>query len=189
MKLIKQLASMLLISFGVNSSVFSQDLARKIDSAIFSVFTDTTGPGGSFLVARNGKVIYDRAIGKANLELDVAMTNQNIFQIGSMTKQFTAIAILMLQEQGRLDVSHPISNYIPDYPAGDSITLHHLLTHTSGIRDFTKMKSLNDIAQKEMSPKMLVDFFKNEPTEFKPGERFEYNNSGYALLGYIIEKV
>ena len=189
MKLIKQLASMLLISFGVNSSVYSQDLARKIDSAIFSVFTDTTGPGGSFLVARNGKVIYDRAIGKANLELSVAMTNQNVFQIGSMTKQFTAIAILMLQEQGKLSVAHPISNYIPDYPSGDSITLHQLLTHTSGIRDFTKMKSLNDIAQKEMSPKMLVDFFKNEPTEFKPGEKFEYNNSGYVLLGHIIELV
>lgn len=189
MKLIKQLLSMLLISFSVNSSVFSQDLAKKIDSAIFSIFTDTTGPGGSFIVARNGKVIYDRAIGKANLELNVAMKSQNVFQIGSMTKQFTAIAILILQEQGKLNVAQPISTYIPDYPAGDSITLHHLLTHTSGVRDFTKMKSLNDIAQNEMSPKMLVDFFKNEPTEFKPGEKFEYNNSGYVLLGYIIELV
>ena len=106
-----------------------------------------------------------------------------------MTKQFTAIAILMLEEQGKLNVTQTVSKYVPDYPAGDSITIHHLLTHTSGIKDFTKMKSLRDSAQKEMTPIMLVDFFKNEPIDFKPGEKFEYNNSGYVLLGYIIELV
>ena len=108
---------------------------------------------------------------------------------GHRGKQFTAIAILMLEEQGKLNVTQTVSKYVPDYPAGDSITIHHLLTHTSGIKDFTKMKSLRDIAQKEMTPKMLVDFFKNEPIDFKPGEKFDYNNSGYVLLGYIIESV
>lgn len=141
------------------------------------------------MVAKAGKPIYQKAFGKANLELDVNLTTENVFQLGSMTKQFTAIAILMLEEQGKLDVKHTVSKYIPDYPLGDSITLHHLLTHTSGIKDFTKMKTIRDIAQKEMTPSMLVDFFKNEPIDFAPGEKYAYNNSGYVLLGYIIELV
>lgn len=189
MILIKKIILILLLSFSVNSLVKSQNLTKKIDSAILSVFKDNVGPGGSFMVAKGGKVVYDKAFGKSNLELGINLTTRNIFQMGSITKQFTAIAILMLEEQGKLNVKQTISTYIPDYPSGDSITLHHLLTHTSGIKDFTKMKSLKDIAQKEMTPKMLVDFFKNEPIEFKPGEKFEYNNSGYVLLGYIIELV
>lgn len=104
-----------------------------------------------------------------------------------MTKQFTAIAVLMLEEQGKLNVTDPVSKYIPDYPAGDNITIHHLLTHTSGIKDFTKMKTLSEIAQKEMTAQMMVDFFKNEAPDFSPGEKFVYNNSGYVLLGYLIE--
>ena len=169
--------------------VRAQNLNARIDSLILNVLKDKAGPGGVFMVAKNGKPIYNKAFGKANVELDVNLNNENVFQLGSMTKQFTAIAILMLEEQGKLNVKHAVSKYVPDYPAGDSITIHHLLTHTSGIKDFTKMKSLRDIAQKEMTPKMLVDFFKNEPIDFKPGEKFDYNNSGYVLLGYIIELV
>ncbi|MGX7666757.1 serine hydrolase domain-containing protein [Flavobacterium pedocola] len=167
----------------------AQNLDTKIDSLIKTEFKDENGPGGVFLVAKKGKPIYQKAFGKANLELNTALTTDNVFQLGSITKQFTAVAILMLEEQKKLDVMHPISKYIPDYPSGDQITIHHLLTHTSGIKDFTKMKSLRDIAQKEMTPKMMVDFFKNEPVDFKPGEKFDYNNSGYVVLGHIIEIV
>lgn len=160
---------------------------KKIDSLILSEFRNKNEPGGIFMVIKNGKNIYRKAFGKANLELDVNMTPDNVFQIGSMTKQFTAIAILILEQQGKLSVKDPVSKYIKDYPSGDKITVHHLLTHTSGIKDFTKMKSLSSIAQKEMKPEMMVDFFKNEPVNFAPGEKFEYNNSGYVVLGYIIE--
>lgn len=117
------------------------------------------------------------------------MVSGNVFQIGSMTKQFTAIAVLILESQGKLKVSDPVSKYIPDYTSGNSIAIHQLLTHISGIQDFTKMKSLSEIAHKEMPTKAMVDFFKNEPGDFKPGEKFDYNNSGYVLLGYIIELV
>lgn len=170
-------------------TAFSQSLEHKIDSIITTRFNDTSGPGGVFMVAKNGKTMYQKAFGKANLEWGTRLNPGAVFQLGSITKQFTAIAILMLEERGRLKVSDTITRYIPDYPAGDRITIHHLLTHTSGIRDFTKMKSLRDIAQKEMTPKMMVDFFKNEPADFAPGEKFDYNNSGYVLLGYIIELV
>lgn len=171
------------------NTVSAQNLESKIDSLLVNVFKDKNGPGGEFLVAKAGVIIYQKSFGKANLELDVDLASENIFQIGSITKQFTAISILILEEKGKLSVNDPVSKYIPDYPMGDKITIHHLLTHTSGIKDFTKMKSLRDISQKEMTPKMIVDFFKNEPVDFTPGEKFAYNNSGYVVLGYIIELV
>ena len=166
---------------------FPQVINKKIDSLIITEFNNDNEPGGVFLITQKGKPIYKKAFGQANLELDVKLTPENVFQIGSMTKQFTSIAILMLEEQGKLNVNDAISKLIPDYPNGDKITIHHLLTHTSGIKDFTKMKSLSEISQKEMTPKMMVDFFKDEKVDFAPGEKFEYNNSGYVVLGYIIE--
>ncbi|MAB50101.1 MAG: serine hydrolase [Flavobacteriaceae bacterium] len=168
---------------------YSQGLEKKIDSLITTVFKDNEGPGSVFLVAKDGKAFYRKAFGKSNIELNVNMTPLNIFQIGSMTKQFTAIAIMMLEEQGKLNVTDSISKYVPDYPNGNKITIHHLLTHTSGIKDFTKIKSIMSIAKKDLTPKELVNFFKNEPVDFQPGEKFEYNNSGYVVLGYIIELV
>lgn len=156
---------------------------------ILAAIPNKQGPGAAFMVARKGEVIYQKAFGKANIELGLNLSTESVFQLGSMTKQFTAVAVLLLAQQGKLKVNDPISKYIPYYPGGDKITIHHLLTHTSGIKDFTKMKALADIAQKEMTPKMMVDFFKDEPVDFVPGERFEYNNSGYVLLGYLIELV
>lgn len=177
----------LLIIFLISVLSFSQSLESKIDSLIQTEFNDPNEPGGVFLISHNGKSTYKKAFGMANLELDVKMTPDNVFQIGSMTKQFTAIAILMLEEQGKLSVNDPISTFIPDYPNGTNITVSHLLTHTSGIKDFTKMETISEISQKEMTPKEMVDFFKEESVDFGPGEKFEYNNSGYVVLGYLIE--
>jgi hypothetical protein len=171
----------------LSNLLLGQEFERKVDSIIQTEFKEAQGPGGVFLIAQKGKPVYRKAIGKSNLELETDLNPDNVFQIGSMTKQFTAISILMLEEQGKLKVSDPVSKYIPDYPNGKNITIHQLLTHTSGIKDFTKMKTLSEIAQKEMTAKMVVDFFKNEPVTFQPGEKFDYNNSGYVLLGYLIE--
>lgn len=189
MKYLRALLFLSILTFRPFGTVSAQSFETKIDSLILKDFSDKNGPGGVFMVAHRGKITYQKAFGKANLELNVNLTTENVFQLGSITKQFTAIAILMLEEQGKLNVNDAVSKYVPDYPAGNSITLHHLLTHTSGIKDFTKIKTLSDIAQKEMSPKMMVDFFKNEPVDFAPGEKFDYNNAGYVLLGYIIELV
>ncbi|WP_223151596.1 serine hydrolase domain-containing protein [Chitinophaga varians] len=169
--------------------ISAQHLETRADSLISTLFKDPNGPGGVFMIARKGKPIYQKAWGKANLELDVPIKTDDVFQIGSMTKQFTAVAILLLEQQGKLSVKDPLSKYLPDYPSGDKITLHHLLTHTSGIQDFTRMKNLSTIGQKEMTPEMVIDFFKNEPVDSAPGEKYSYNNSGYFLLGYVIAKV
>ncbi len=167
----------------------AQGLENRIDQVINPNFGTPNGPGAVFMVAHKGQAIYHKAFGKANLELEVNMTTENVFQLGSITKQFTAIAILLLEEKGKLNVKDILSTYLPDYPQGNKITIHHLLTHTSGIRDFTGIKSLPEIAQKELTPKEMVDFFKNEKPAFLPGEKFEYNNAGYVLLGHLIELI
>jgi CubicO group peptidase (beta-lactamase class C family) len=191
--IIKKLITGLILLFFFNSTLDAQihtkRYEKKMDSLILTEFGNKNEPGAVFMVTRHGKNIYRKAFGKANLELDVNMTPENVFQIGSMTKQFTAIAVLMLEQQGKLNVSDPVSKYIKDYPNGDKITIHHLLTHTSGIKDFTKIKTLPTIAQKEVKPETMVDFFKNEPVDSVPGERFDYNNSGYVVLGYLIELI
>lgn len=173
-----------LISF---SSAFGQNHTKEIDAYLKSEYP-ADGPGVSFLIAKDGKPIYQKAFGMANLELQVPMTPNNVFEIGSMTKQFTAVSILMLEEQGKLNIEDDITKYIPDYPTqGKKITIHQLLNHTSGIKSYTNMSKFISMARTDMSPKELIDVFKKEPMDFDPGDQFLYNNSGYILLGYIIE--
>ena len=180
----------LLFTFSlIPEQVYSQSLEAKIDSLLETTFTPD-GPGAVFLVAEAGKPIYRKAFGMANLELNVSMKAENVFEIGSMTKQFTAISILMLMEQGKLQLDDDIKKHIPKYPThGKKITIHHLLTHTSGIKSFTSMKTLRTIERQDLTPTELIDFFKNEAMDFDPGEDFKYNNSGYVILGYIIEVI
>lgn len=133
-----------------------------------------------------------RSYGQANREHKVPNTLQTKFRIGSITKQFTAVCILQLQERGLLDVQSPISAYLPDYPQGRQITVHHLLSHTSGIPEYISPEDFPDFLEWMQLPTslgQLVDRFKDLPLEFAPGEKFKYCNSGYALLAQIIEVV
>ncbi|MEB2775854.1 serine hydrolase domain-containing protein [Algoriphagus sp. D3-2-R+10] len=138
MKNFDSLSKLLIATFFLFSQitqlVYSQTLEAKIDSLLETTFSPE-GPGAVFLVAKAGKPIYRKAFGQANLELNVPMNTGNVFEIGSMTKQFTAIAILTLMEQGKLQLDNEITKFFPNYPTyGKSITIHHLLTHTSGIK-------------------------------------------------------
>ena len=177
------------LSFNWQSTGYAQSLESHIDSLLQEKYP-ADAPGASFLISRNGEIIYEKAFGLANLELNVPMQTENVFEIGSITKQFTAISILMLVEKGELNLDDEITRFIPDYPTnGHKITVHHLLTHTSGIKSYTRIKALNKISKQDLTPLELIDFFKNEPIDFAPGEKFKYNNSGYIILGYIIEKI
>jgi CubicO group peptidase (beta-lactamase class C family) len=148
---------------------------------------------GSALVARDGKVIFSKGYGMANAEWDIPNTPQTKFRLGSITKQFTAASILLLQERGKLSVQDPVCKYIAECPkAWEPITIHHLLTHTSGIPSYTDVKSPEEfrkLSLNQVTPAGFVDSFKSKPLEFPVGEKFKYNNSGYFMLGYIIEKV
>lgn len=171
----------------VNS--FAQINQNQIQSILENNFP-TDQPGVTLLVAKDGKIIFKGASGMANLELDIPMKSNHILRIGSITKQFTAVAILMLQEQGKLNIQDDITTFIPDYPTnGKKITVEHLLTHTSGIQSYTEVPGfMANHLRGDKTVEEMMDFFKNEPINFSPGERFQYNNSGYFLLGVIIEK-
>jgi CubicO group peptidase (beta-lactamase class C family) len=167
----------------------AQDFEKQIDEMLEAKYKPDI-PGATALIARDGKVIYRKAFGLANLELNVPMKPESVFEIGSITKQFTAVSILMLLEQNKLSLDDEITAFIPDYPTlGKSITVHHLLTHMSGVRSYTDMASFREQARTDMTPVELIDVFKNEPMDFDPGEEWHYSNSGYILLGYMIEKV
>jgi CubicO group peptidase (beta-lactamase class C family) len=142
------------------------------------------------LVKKKDQIIFRKGYGLANLELNVPVEPDMIFRLGSITKQFTGVSILMLAERGKLSLQDEITNFLPDYPTqGKKITVEHLLTHTSGIKSYTDMAEWLPLMRKDMSLQELIDMFKNQPMDFSPGERWKYNNSGYILLGAIIEKV
>ena len=187
MKKLTLLLSLLLV---VSLHVSCQKNTRALDAIMNETF-ESDGPGGVALVAKDGEILYRKAFGMANLELGVEMTPENVFRIGSITKQFTACAILKLAEEGKLDLQDDITKYIEDYPThGHTITIEHLLTHTSGIKSYTGMLEWTaEVRKKDFTPPELIDFFKNQPMDFVPGEEFRYNNSAYFILGYIIELV
>jgi CubicO group peptidase (beta-lactamase class C family) len=143
---------------------------------------------GSVLVARGDRVVFNQAYGSANLEWNVANTPTTKYRIGSITKQFTAAGILLLEERGKLALDDPIKKHFADAPAAwDAVTLKHLLTHTSGIPNFTSFPEFQKLKQFDTPLKDLIAQFKDKPLEFAPGEKGAYSNSGYLLLGYVIE--
>ncbi|MCR9182502.1 MAG: serine hydrolase [Flavobacteriaceae bacterium] len=166
----------------------SQHIEKQID-AIFAEAYPADSPGATVLIAKDDKVIYRKAFGMANLELNVSMKPENVLELASITKQFTGVAILMLMEQGKLSLKDPLSKYIADYPKGDQVTIHHLLNHTSGIKSYTDGPGLMQLARTDMTPIEIINSFKDSPVDFEPGEQYAYNNSAYILLGYIIEQV
>ncbi|MDC8003369.1 serine hydrolase [Aureisphaera galaxeae] len=189
MKSIKK--QMLLMALVLLSSIAlqAQSLTSTLDNLLNENYPPEL-PGATVLVAEKGKVIYRKAFGMANLELDVAMRPEHVFEIGSITKQFTTVSILMLMEEGKLSLTDEITKFMPDYPTnGKKITVHHLMNHTSGIKSYTEMQSFFSRAREDMSPTELIDVFKNEPMDFDPGEQYHYNNSAYIILGHIIEVV
>ena len=145
---------------------------------------------GSVLVAKNGTILLNKGYGWRNAANKTLNTEQTIYQLGSITKQFTSAVILKLQEEKKLSVSDKLSKYFPGYPKGDSITIEQLLTHTSGIYNYTNDPDFmaNEVAKPANREKMMA-LFKDKPLDFSPGTSWSYSNSGYSLLGYIIEAV
>ena len=173
----------------VTAQKVSPGLIASFDKLLAEQFKPNE-PGTAVLISKKGQVIYKKAFGLANLELNVPMQVNNVFRIGSITKQFTAVAILQLMEKGQLALQDEITKFIPGYPTqGYSITIEHLLTHTSGIMNFSNIRDSAMKGATDYSPKEMIDWFKGQPMRFAPGSRWEYSNSGYFLLGYIIERI
>lgn len=167
-----------------------KQVVKSIDKTLSEQFVQNE-PGIAVLVAKKGQVIYKKAFGSANLELNVPMRADMVFRIGSVTKQFTAIGILQLVEQDKISLQDSIQKYVKDFPSkGYTITIENLLTHTSGLIDYSSMNDPDPyIERRDFTAAYIIDYFKKEPLQFKPGTKYAYSNSNYALLAYTIEKI
>jgi CubicO group peptidase (beta-lactamase class C family) len=164
-----------------------QDIATKADE-LLSAYHKQGKFTGTVLIAKEGRILFEKGYGYADLQNKVPNTPTTEFRIGSLSKPFTATLILQLQEKGKLNISDPVQKYIPGYPKGDSITLEHLLNHTSGIRSITAMKEYYETWMSQPATlDQTISHFKNEPLSFSPGTRYEYSNSNYILLSRIAE--
>jgi CubicO group peptidase (beta-lactamase class C family) len=189
---LKQLAIFFALAFVLAVNALAQDVNAKFDEYLTAI-TKQGRFTGSVLVAREGKVVFSKGYGMANLEFDIPNTPNTKFRLGSVTKQFTAASILLLQERGKLNVQDPICKYVENCPkTWEPVTVHHLLTHTSGIHSYTDAGSpeaFRLMSLQNVTPAGFVDSFKSKPLDFAVGEKYQYNNSGYFILGHIIEKL
>lgn len=162
-------------------------LTRTLDSLLEPVFQGNV-PGMAVFVAGHGQVLYKKAFGSADIELNIPLQPDMVFKIGSITKQFTAVGILRLVEQGRVRLSDSVRQYIPEFPF--SISLEKLLTHTSGLVDYMSLDDPDPYAERrEFKPIEIIHYFMKEPLVFATGSKYGYSNSNYTILGYIIQTV
>ena len=181
---IRYLFSLLLVS-----ALTSAQDTKRMDEVVRS-YVDSGKFMGSVLVARGDQVIFQKSYGYANLEWKIPNENDGKYRLGSITKQFTAACILLLEERGKLKTDDPVTRYYTAAPAAwDKITLHHLLTHTSGIPNFTSFPDYHSTQTLPTTPEKEIARFRDKPLDFQPGAKWDYSNSNYILLGYIIEKV
>ena len=186
---LRPLAFALISASGLALPARAEDATPKFE-AYMNACVKVDHFSGSVLVSKDGETVFAEGYGFANAEHQVPNTTKTKFRLGSITKQFTAMAILILQEGGKLKLEDPVGKYIDDAPkAWEGVTIHHLLTHTGGVPSYT---DASDYMKKMMMPetvKSMIGRFRDKPLDFNPGEKFHYSNSGYFLLGAVIEKL
>ena len=168
--------------------IAQKDYSKQLEEYM-QAQTNVKDFSGAVLVMKQNKVLLKKGYGMADREWNVANTADAKFRIGSVTKQFTAACILQLIEAGKLSLDDNLSKFYPGFPKGDSVTIHMLLNHTSGIASYTDQRNFMDVATLPWSKDSIIAYFKKLPYNFSPGSKWAYNNSGYFLLGCIIEKV
>jgi CubicO group peptidase (beta-lactamase class C family) len=163
--------------------------SESVDAYLRRLMEKRHIPGVSVAVVRGGEVVLLKGYGLANVELDVPATEDTIYQLASVTKTFTSAAIMLLAEEGKLSLDDRITERLSDLPeAWKDVTARHLLNHTSGIKSYTSVEDFQKSARKDFAPREILDLVANEPLEFAPGEKWRYCNTGYFLLGMLIEE-
>ena len=189
MKNISILLSICFICFN-SSSIFAKNIQlAKIDSIVSKIVEENNIPGLSLAVVYSDGETFENSYGKANLEYQIPVETDSIFEIGSISKTFTALGIMILQEEGKLSINDKLSKYFPQYPSGEEISIKHLLQHISGIKELTDVKPFAENQAKNWTPQEVVVMLKPLPLDFEPGQKAQYSNSGFILLGLIIEKI
>ncbi|MEO8398988.1 MAG: serine hydrolase domain-containing protein, partial [Ignavibacteriaceae bacterium] len=180
----------LLVIVFVFTQVYPQNIDQKIIDNIIIKSLPISGPGGALLIMKNGNIEYKKAFGFADVENKIPNSVETVFQIGSVSKQMTAAAILMLAEENKLSLDDTLTKYIPDFISpGNKVTIKNLLLHNSGIPSYTELPDRPFDWESKQSLDDIINLLKDREFNFQPGKTFNYNNSGYAILAYIIEKV
>lgn len=166
-------------------------LLNYVDSVATAAISEKSIAGVSVAIVKNGRTVLAKGYGFADLENDVPATAETVYRIGSVTKQFTSAAIMRLMEQGKLSLDDTLQKFLPAFPThGNRVTVRHLLNHTSGIKSYTSLgPKWARVVRLDLMTDSLIALVANEPFDFKPGDAYRYNNSGYFLLGMIIEKL
>src|SRR5690349_14026020 len=165
-------------------------LVARIDSLANAFIADTHTPAVSVAVLRGSDTIVMKGYGEASVEAHRPATASTVYRIGSITKQFTSAEIMRLVERGKLSLDDPMSKYLPDVPLhGQTVTIRQLLNHTSGIHSYTSEPEWQKTWSKDLTPRQIVAFVDKDTFDFAPGTGWRYNNTGYVLLGMIIEKI
>jgi CubicO group peptidase (beta-lactamase class C family) len=182
-------AAALLVFITLSPPIMARELPlpEKLDAIAAEAFAKDR-PGGAVIVVKEGKTLLRRGYGMADLELGVPAKPEMVFRIASMTKQFTAVAILQLVKEGKVKFDDPLSKYVPGYPGAEAVTVEQLLAHTSGMKSYNDVPSYAGTIREDKTPMQLVEGIRNEKPAFAPGERALYSNTGYLFLGIIIEK-
>jgi D-alanyl-D-alanine carboxypeptidase len=182
------------VVLGFAIQAFSQtqlapDTAEKIDKLVTDTLARTGVPSASIAVVKDGALVYVKAYGDAKVEPKVPATTQMRYSIGSISKQFTAAAILLLQEQGKLSLDDKVAKYIPDLTRANEVTIRQLLSHTSGYLDYWPQDYVMKPMLEPMSARKLMDTWAKIPLDFEPGTKWQYSNTNYVIAGVIVEKV
>ncbi len=166
-----------------------QDLLSRIDRAAQDILTETGVPSASVAIVKDGAIVYLRAYGDARLEPKTPAKSDMRYSIGSISKQFTAASLLLLQEDGKLSLDDPVGKYIPNLTRANEVTIRQLLSHTSGYQDYWPQDYVPPFMKQEISSEKILDMWARKPLDFDPGTRWQYSNTNYVIAGVIIEKV
>jgi CubicO group peptidase (beta-lactamase class C family) len=183
-----------IISLSLVSSTRAEEpallLEQRLDRLVLDCYPSATEPGTAVLVMVDGKPVLRKGYGMADVEKGVKVTPDMIFRIASVTKQFTAVAVLQLVQQGKISLDDPITKHLPDFDTrGKTITIENLLTHTSGLFNVTALDDFDSQITRDLKPIEVANLIAGKPLEFEPGSKFKYSNTNYILLGMLIEKV
>src|SRR5882724_2920372 len=190
--LINRIAILVILAFAATTG-FAQnqlpaDLTQKIDKLAADVLAKTGVPSASLAIVKNGQVVYVKAYGEARIESKTPATPDMRYSIGSISKQFTAAAILLLQEQGKLSLDDKVSKFIPDLTRANEVTIRQLLSHTSGYQDYWPQDYVMPTMLQPVTAQRIMDGWARKPLDFEPGSKWQYSNTNYVIAGVIIEK-
>lgn len=179
-------ALLALVALPALAQPFTPAEVAQIDQAVEKALAETSVPSASIAVVRDGKIVLTKAYGKASETL--AARPDLPYQIASNSKQFTAMALLLLEDEGKLSLDDKVSKWVPGVTSGDRITIRQLLSHTSGLQDFWPQDYSFEAMSHPATPQLIVDRWAKKPLDFQPGEQWQYSNTGYVVAGMIIEK-